>query len=308
MSPQPPDDDLGGRAELGRFERLALALGRRTNERAFGKAFQTGWLRDVSYSWVRPAIGRRIVVEGMDKLRGVRPERGVLFASNHRSFFDQYCMMLVCFAARMPWARRLYFPVRANFFYEKPLGVLVNYLIAGGAMYPPIYRQRERRELNDDALDRVVRFLDEPGTVVGIHPEGTRGKGPDPYEMLPGQPGIGKIALMSHTTTIIPWFINGLGNDIVDDVRVSFTSEGRRARAVTMVIGDPVDLSDLRAQKPRPTLYKKAADRMMDVIKRLSELERPFRTQVVAGAVADEDPRWLTSWDPPRFFPRPDGE
>jgi hypothetical protein len=47
---------------------------------------------------------------------------------------------------------------------------------------------------------------------------------------------------------------------------------------------------------------------MMDVIKRLSELERPFRTQVVAGAVADEDPRWLTSWDPPRFFPRPDGE
>jgi 1-acyl-sn-glycerol-3-phosphate acyltransferase len=306
MSAQPPDDDLGGRAELSRFERLALALVRRTNENARGKSFQTGWLRNVSYSWVRPAIGRRILVEGIDKLRAMHPERGVLFASNHRSFFDQYCMMLVCFAARIPWSRRVYFPVRANFFYENPLGLLVNYFVAGGAMYPPIFRQKERRELNDDALERAIRFLDEPGTVVGIHPEGTRGKGPDPYQMLPGQPGIGKIALLARPT-IVPWFIHGLGNDILEDVRVSFTSEGRRKHAVTMVVGDPVDLSDLRAQKARPTLYKKAADRMMEVIARLAEVEKPIRAQVEAGEIPDDDPRWLTSWDPPKLFPRPDG-
>jgi 1-acyl-sn-glycerol-3-phosphate acyltransferase len=306
MSPQPPDDDLGGRAELSRFERLALALGRRTNERAAGKALQTGWLRNVSYAWVRPAIGRRLLVDGIDRLRALQPARGVLFASNHRSFFDQYCMMLVCFAARIPWARRVYFPVRANFFYEQPLGLLVNYLVAGGAMYPPIFRQRERRELNDDALDRAIRFLDDPGTVVGIHPEGTRGKGPDPYEMLPGQPGIGKIALLSRPT-IVPWFINGLGNDILDDIRASFTPHARRTRAVTMVVGDPVDLSDLQAQKPRPTLYKKAADRMMEVIAGLAEREKPLRAQVDAGDIPDDDPRWLTSWNPPRLFPRPDG-
>ena len=293
-----------GAAELTRFEKLAVEIARQTNERKLTKAFQTAWLRGVSYVWVRPAIGRRVLVEGLAELYDVKPEKGVLIVANHRSFFDQYVIMLACFGARIPWVERLNFPVRANFFYERPLGMLVNYFMSFGAMYPPIFRQRERRELNDVALEQAVKVLAEPGTVVGVHTEGTRGKGDDPYEMLPGQPGVGKIALLANTT-IIPWFINGLGNDIVDDVRVNFKADMRTTRPVTAVVGKPIDLSDLQAQKPRPTLYKKTADRLMEVIAKLGEREKVIREQCLAGEISDDDPRWLTSWNPPKFYPTP---
>jgi len=295
-------DDLAD--ALTRFEKLAVELGRQTNERPIGKALQTSWLRGVSYGWVRPAIGRRVLVEGLQDLFDLRPERGVLFVANHRSFFDQYVILLACFGARVPWVERLYFPVRANFFYERPLGMFVNYFVSGGAMYPPIFRQRERRELNDDALDRSVRFLQQPGPIVGVHPEGTRGKGPDPYQFLPAQPGVGKIALLANPT-IVPWFIHGLGNNIVDDVRVNFKRDVRTTKPVIAVVGKPLDISDLTAQKPRPTLYKKTADRLMTAVGALAEREKELRAEALAGHIPDEDPRWLTSWNPPKFYPTP---
>jgi 1-acyl-sn-glycerol-3-phosphate acyltransferase len=297
-------EDADGDAQLSRFEKLAVELGRRTNEAPLGKALQTSWLRGVSYGWVRPAIGRRVLVEGLEDLFALHPERGVLFVANHRSFFDQYVILLACFGARVPWVERLYFPVRANFFYERPLGVFVNYFVSGGAMYPPIFRQKERRELNDVALAKAVKFLDEPGSIVGLHPEGTRGKGPDPYELLPAQPGVGKIALLANPL-IIPWWINGLGNNIVDDVRVNFTADVRTTKPVIAIVGKPLDISDLATQKPRPTLYKKCADRLLAASAALAPREKELRAQALAGEIPDDDPRWLTSWNPPKFYPTP---
>lgn len=294
------DDD----AELTRFERLAVEVARQMNERPMGKAAQTAWLRGVSYGWVRPAIGRRVLVEGLADLFELHPDKGVLFVSNHRSFFDQYVILLTCFGARIPWVERLYFPVRANFFYERPLGMFVNYFVSGGAMYPPIFRQKERRELNDDALERSVKFLDQPGTIVGVHPEGTRGKGPDPYDLLPAQPGVGKIALLANPM-IVPWWIHGLGNNILEDVRVNFRSDVRRTEPVIAIVGKPIDISDLTAQKPRPTLYKKCADRLLAASAALAPREKELRAQALAGEIADDDPRWLTSWNPPKFYPTP---
>jgi 1-acyl-sn-glycerol-3-phosphate acyltransferase len=166
---------------LTRMEKLALAYGEWSNNAPRGKWLQDNWLRRISYVWVRAAIANRIFVEGLEDLMTLRPETGVMVVSNHRSFFDQYCMMLACFMGPVPFARRLYFPVRSNFFYDHPLGVFVNAGVAGGAMYPPIYRQAERRALNDEALDKMVEILQTPGNILGMHPEGTRGKGDDPY-------------------------------------------------------------------------------------------------------------------------------
>ena len=78
----------------------------------------------------------------------------------------------------------------------------------GGAMYPPIYRQAERRKLNDDALDKMVDIVKTRGNVLGMHPEGTRGKGDDPYTFLPAQPGVGKLALVAQPV-VVPAFILG---------------------------------------------------------------------------------------------------
>jgi len=279
-------------APLTRVEKLALRFGELANEDPRGKWLQTRFLRGVSYVWVRAALANRMLVEGLDDLMQLRPETGVMLVSNHRSFFDQYAMLLACYMGPVPWARSLYFPVRSNFFYDQPLGIVVNAAIAAGAMYPPIFRQAERRALNEDALDRMVEIVRQPGNVLGMHPEGTRGKGPDPYEMLPAQPGVGKLALLGRPM-VIPAFILGLGNNIAQDIAWNFGKEARRERAVITVFGPPIDFDDLLAEKPRPTLYKKCADRFMAEIKKLAEREKELRADLLEGRISDDDPRWL---------------
>lgn len=277
---------------LTRFEKLALKFGEWSNEDPRGKWLQTRFLRGVSYVWVRAAIANRIFVEGLEELMALRPETGVMIVSNHRSFFDQYCEMLACYMGPVPWAKRLYFPVRSNFFYDQPAGLALNAFVAGGAMYPPIFRQAERRKLNDEALDKMVEICRGKGNVLGMHPEGTRGKGDDPYTFLPAQPGVGKLALVAQPI-VIPAFILGLGNNIVEDVRLNFSKEARSKHPITVVFGKPLDYSDLTAEKPRPTLYKKTADRFMAEIKKLSELEKALRADILSGKIRVDDPRWI---------------
>ena len=277
---------------LTRIERIAMAVGEFANEDRRGKWLQNHFLRGVSYPWVRAALANRMLVDGLDDLMVLRPTTGVLLASNHRSFFDQYAMLLACYMGPVPWSKHLFFPVRSNFFYDQPLGIAVNYAIAAGSMYPPVYRQADRRALNDDALDRMVEIVKQPGNVLGMHPEGTRGKGDDPYTLLPGQPGIGKLALVGKPM-VIPAFTLGLGNNVLEDARKNFSPEARSTHAVISVFGPPVDYADLAAEKPRPTLYKKCADRFMAAIKALMPREQALRADILAGRVAPDDPRWL---------------
>jgi 1-acyl-sn-glycerol-3-phosphate acyltransferase len=283
---------MADESPLSGVERLALRFAEAANDNPRGKWLQTRFLRGVSYVWVRACLANRMLVEGLDDLKALRPERGVMLVSNHRSFFDQYAMLLACYMGQVHWSKQLSFPVRSNFFYDQPLGIVVNAAIAGGAMYPPIYRQSERRAKNEEALDKMVEILQKPGQVLGMHPEGTRGKGPDPYEFLPAQPGVGKVALLAKPM-VIPAFIHGLGNNLVEDIKWNFGSEARREHAVITVFGPPVDYSDLMAEKPRPTLYKKCADRFMAEIKKLMAREKEVRAEVMAGGVSDDDPRWL---------------
>jgi len=290
-------------AELTRIEKLALRFGELANESPTGKWLQGRFLRGISYAWVRACIANRMLVDGLEDLIALQPPSGVMFVANHRSFFDQYCMLLACFMGPVPWAKRLFFPVRSNFFYDQPLGVVVNAAIAGGAMYPPIYRQAERRAKNDEALDKMVELLGGKGNILGMHPEGTRGKGDDPYQLLPAQPGVGKVALIGKPT-VIPAFILGLGNKITEDIRLNFTPTARTEHAVITVFGPPIDYSDLLAEKPRPTLYKKTADRFMAEIKKLSVREREIRADIAAGRVSADDPRWLLNRGAGKLYAR----
>ena len=243
--------------------------------------------------WVRPVLAHRILAEGLEDLIHMTPERGVLMVSNHRSFFDLYSLLLACYMGPVPWARHLHFPVRSNFFYDNPLGIAVNFLAAGGSMYPPIYRESSRKTENELALGKMIDFLQRKDTIVGMHPEGTRNKTDDPYTFLPAQPGVGKLALLARPT-VLPLFINGVGNDFVADVRINFTSTARRDHAVIAVFGPPIDYRDLLADKPRPTLYKKCADRFMSAIKVQSDRERVLRAELDAGRIdRDHDPRWI---------------
>jgi len=286
------EPDASAQENLSRIERLAVRLGRLANETELGTRVQDKFLRSFTYSLVRVTLGSRCLFEGLDDVFRLNPDRGVVFATNHRSFFDQFAVLLAFYQTGTPWVRQIRFPVRSNFFYEHALGLVVNNAIAGGVMYPPIFRQAERAALNKDAVERLVKMLDVRGTVVGIHPEGTRGKGPDPYEMLPAQPGIGQIALQSKAV-VLPVFMQGLSNDFLKDVRANYSPTVRRERPIIAVFGQPVDYSELAAQKPRPALYKKCADLIRAKMLELAPQEKALRAQCLAGEISDDDPRWL---------------
>ncbi|HWM84209.1 MAG TPA: lysophospholipid acyltransferase family protein [Kofleriaceae bacterium] len=278
-------------APLTRAERATLALGRFINEQPTAKRLQQAFLTRVNQTWVRYAIGRRVFADNIEWLVDPPSQGGVVVCLNHRSYFDAYITMWAIYEQGTTWVRKMYFPVRSNFFYERPLGAAVNLLIGGGALYPPIFRDTSKSELNRDALRRVVRYLGEPGALVGLHPEGTRNKGDDPYSLLPAQPGIGQIVLQARPL-VVPAFVNGLSNSYVSDITSTYRRDIRRENPIIIVFGQPLDYSDLSAQKPRAALYKKMSDRIRDAIIELGKREKALREDCARGEIGDDNPGW----------------
>ena len=137
-------------------------------------------------------------------------------------------------------------------------------------------------------------MLEQPGTLVGMHPEGTRGKGPDPYELLRAQPGIGQVVLRAKPI-VMPVFINGVQNDFLFESFRNYKPGMRKERPVIIVFGEPMDYSEFTAKKPRVALYKKCADRIREEILKLTEREKQIRAACAAGAISDDDPNWLSN-------------
>ena len=86
------------------------------------------------------------------------------------------------------------------------------------------------------------------------------------------------------------------------EVRTLFTSP--IAYAVIAVFGPPVDYADLLAEKPRPTLYKKCADRFMAEVGKLAIRERELRAELAAGQIAEDDLRWIDDRAVSRLYAR----
>lgn len=272
-----------------------LAIGRFINERPAAKRMQQAWLTTVNQTWVRYAIGRRVFADNIGWLvRDPGLAGGVVVCLNHRSYFDAYITMWSIYEQGVRWVNRMFFPTRSNFFYESPLGAAVNLVVGGGTLYPPIFRDSAKADLNRDALRRVVGFLGQPGTLVGLHPEGTRNKGADPYELLPAQPGIGQIVLQARPL-VVPAFINGLSNSYVEDITSTYRRDIRRDNPVIIVFGEALDYADLAAQKPRAALYKMMSDRIRGEIIELGNREKLLREQCARGEVSDDDPGWVTN-------------
>jgi 1-acyl-sn-glycerol-3-phosphate acyltransferase len=221
------------------------------------------WLRTVSVGWM--TLGSRHMMRpvGLERLAGLRRSDGILLVSNHRSFFDLY--MLTLLMHRYTELRQpVLCPVRADFFYRRPLGVAVNLFVGGGRMFPPFFREPEKQDFNRWAIEHVAHELMRGEVVVGFHPEGRRNKNEDPYQPLPAQPGVGRV-IMESWPIVVPAFIHGLTNDIVDDIVGNFTG----ARKVVAVFGEPIDTTPYRQMKNRLASHKRIAD---DVLRKVYEL------------------------------------
>lgn len=233
------------------------------------KAWNSAFMGGLIYS----CGGRRFNIHGLEHLAPFGKKDSVLFVANHRSFFDFFTISAIVYW-RTRLTKRIFFPVRQSFFYDHPVGPLVNAVMSGMRMFPPVMRDKEKRPFNNYVLARCVEELnrEDIGTVLGIHPEGTRNKGPDPYSFLPAQPGVGRIALEATRAHVIPVFALGMGQSIVGELKMNAFAPS--AHPVDVHFGAPVDLSDLRPKANMVTTQKHAADRCLDAIKSLAERQR----------------------------------
>jgi 1-acyl-sn-glycerol-3-phosphate acyltransferase len=265
----PPIDDAPPLELLEPFERTTFRAMDLLHRRAL--PLTELWLRTIGAGWMTVGSRNMLHPVGLERLAGLGYDDGILLVSNHRSFFDLYMLMLLLHR-HTPLRQPVLCPVRADFFYQRAAGVVVNLLIGGGRMFPPFFREPQKAEFNKWALERVVSVLKKGRVLVGFHPEGTRNKGEDAYTPLPAQPGVGKL-VMESWPKVVPAFINGLSNDIVADVRGNFA----RTKRVIAVFGEPIDLAPFQKMGNRLSSHKRIADALIKRIYELGEEERKVR-------------------------------
>ena len=263
-------------AVLDNLERLGFQLTHLMNQPPW-KLLWTFFQRHIGSLWIYLATYNLMNVFGIENVEATDPERPIVLVSNHRSFFDMYTVSSVLFR-RIDRPIELYFPVRAKFFYDNPLGWLVNLVMGWWAMYPPFFReQREAKKRSFDAFSmrELVRLCSGGrGRVIGFHPEGKRNLGPDPYEFLPAQPGIGKV-IYGAKPQVVPVFVTGLSNDLPRQILGNWTG-GEKVR---IWFGAALDLSAFYEKRDAIRTHKEIADFLMKEIGELGKKDRQFIEQ-----------------------------
>lgn len=256
---------------LDPMERAGFRLTHRMNLGRW-KRFWTFCQRHLGSLWIKICTYNLMNVFGIEHVQNSDVSRPLLLVANHRSFFDMYTVSSVIFR-QTTRPIKLFFPVRAKFFYDSPIGWFVNLVMGWWAMYPPFFREdREvrKREFDKFSLNRLIQLAATgEAHLIGFHPEGKRNLNDDPYEMLPAQPGIGKV-IYAAKPQVIPVFIAGLGNDLPKQVLGNWTG-GEKVR---IWFGEPVNLSEFYAKSDRIRTHKEIADFLMTKIGELGEKDR----------------------------------
>jgi 1-acyl-sn-glycerol-3-phosphate acyltransferase len=275
-----PDLLARGEASLSRLERAQIRFVRATLRPGPLDRAIRGLQRSVGQWWILAATAKLRHVHGLERLPRWEDTPSAILVSNHRSFFDLYVTAAELVSRGLP--HRILFPVRSAFFYDNPLGPFVNGAMSFFAMYPPIFRERKRAALNLASLDETAALLRRGGFLVGLHPEGARKKDGDPYTFLSAQSGVGRI-IHKARVPVIPVFINGLGNDLVEQVRGGIAGDGR---PVHVVFGAPVDFGSAIDGPGGPKTYRLLAERCLEAIGELGQEERAHRAAYAHGGRA----------------------
>ena len=258
---------------LSWLERFAFHFVRRMNQGAW-KRFWTWCQSTIGAGWIHLSTYNIMNIYGLEHVEAAARDRPLLLVANHRSFFDMYAVSTVLFR-NTRWQKQLFFPVRGRFFYQNPLGLLLNLIMGWWSMYPPFFATGDRPMPEKRAFDKYsFRVLTDlartgPGNVIGFHPEGTRNKSDDPYSFLRAQPGIGKL-IMDAQPQVIPVFIAGLCNSLPKQVARNWNRE----EVIRIHFGPQLDLSEHLAKPDRLRTHKEIADAVMDKIAELGERDR----------------------------------
>ena len=245
------------------IEKLSVPLFAWLGKRPWARHLGFWYIRLVSRPWASSMIYNILDVRGLERIEHLNPSGSVILVANHRSFFDMHVASSVV-VKHCPFVRFLCFPVRANFFYENPIGILLNLVISSGSMWPPLFRDKREGNLNQIALQQVQYTLKTRGAVVGIHPEGTRNKGSDPYSFLPPRHGIGQVVQDAPDQTIVvPFFICGLSNNLLYEAKRNFRRDPtKRGEKIRLTFGEPISVSALRQARTTDEIATLLMDRI----------------------------------------------
>ncbi|HYM60321.1 MAG TPA: lysophospholipid acyltransferase family protein [Thermoanaerobaculia bacterium] len=249
---------------LTRTERFGVRLADLVARRM--KLASTLWNLLVITPLVFLAIGRRLDTRGLDHLRGMGARTPLILVANHRSRYDFFAVTaLVRWHAGL--LRHFFFPVRSAYFYDHLSGILLNLVSAGMGMFPPIFRDAARRRVNDWSVSRCCDELRRARRVIGIHPEGTRNRTDDPYQIIDPKPGVGKIALEAPGARVLPVFVVGIGDNPLTEYLYNFRPSRHPVR---VLFGSEVVVEDLRAEGSRPLTQKQAMERCVAAVRALA--------------------------------------
>lgn len=256
---------------LGRTERIAFRLTHRMNTGTW-KRFWGFCQRHIGSLWIKIATYNLMKVYGIENVENSDTKRPLLLVANHRSFFDMYVISSVVFRqTRRPI--KLFFPVRGKFFYDNPIGWVVNLVMGWWSMYPPFFREAkeaQKREFDKYSMRRLIQICSVGDAhVIGFHPEGKRNKDPDPYKFARAQPGVGKV-IMEAKPQVIPVFVTGLGNDLPKQILGNWTG-GEKVR---VWFGEEIDLSEFFEQRNARRTHKNIADHLMEKIGDLGDEDK----------------------------------
>lgn len=254
-------------------ERIGFKLTHRMNLGVWKRFW--GWCqRHIGSLWIKLATYNIMNVFDIDYVEESDTDRPLLLLANHRSFFDMYVVSSVIFRQTKRHVR-LYFPVRAKFFYDNPLGWFVNLVMGWWSMYPPFFREdkeAKKREFDKYSLERLIDICREgENHIIGFHPEGKRNLNDDPYSFLRAQPGAGKI-IMEANPQVIPVFIAGLGNDLPKQILGNWTGGDK----IRIWFGKPIEFGSLLEERNALRTHKKISDFVMERVGELGEKDREW--------------------------------
>ncbi|HEB83534.1 MAG TPA: 1-acyl-sn-glycerol-3-phosphate acyltransferase [Bacteroidetes bacterium] len=196
----------------------------------------------------------RVRILHRDRLRHIKPP--YLLVSNHLTMFDDAFLDPLLF---FPWAiwHPRYLPWHApeekNFF----LGPIFTWMMKKARCVP----LTRGHGVFQPGMTRLKELL-ENGYTIHIFPEGTRSRTGD---INRGQVGVGRIAYQSKAK-VVPCYHEGT-QEILPIGR-HWLQTGKK---MSVIVGEPVDMEDLYAEKESRETYQRIADRMIDRIRALRE-------------------------------------
>ncbi|MCB2198324.1 1-acyl-sn-glycerol-3-phosphate acyltransferase [bacterium] len=250
--------------KMGRSPRLArtaeevearLQKMRRWTKGPFNKAIS--WLVQLGvaiFTTVYMRIFNKTRVHHRERLKSTT--RPYMYVSNHLTMFDDFFIDSLLYLPyaftdirNFPW----HAPEEKNFFLGPVIGFFMQKaqcipLTRGhGVFQPGMTRLKEL--LQDDAI-------------VHIYPEGTRSRSGD---IGKGQVGVGRLAYQSRAK-VLPVYHEG-----TQDLLPIGSHRLRVGKRVEVIVGEPLDLTDLYDQNDSRDIYQQIATRMVDAIRALRD-------------------------------------